>query len=32
VCEVPGLEDRPAQRVHIWNDPALAANPASAAW
>jgi len=32
VCEVPGLEDRPAQRVHIWNDPALAADPASAAW
>jgi len=32
VCEVPDLEDRPAQRVHIWNDPALAADPASAAW
>ena len=32
VCDVPDLEDRPAQRVHIWNDPALAADPASAAW
>lgn len=32
VCGVPELEDRPAQRVHIWNDPALAADPASAAW
>lgn len=26
VCEVPGLEDRPGQRVHIWNDPAAAAS------
>ena len=32
VCDVARLEDRPAQRVHIWNDPALAADPASAAW
>jgi len=32
VCDVAELEDRPAQRVHVWNDPALAADPASAAW
>jgi glucose-6-phosphate dehydrogenase assembly protein OpcA len=23
VCEVPGLAERPSNRVHIWNDPAL---------
>jgi glucose-6-phosphate dehydrogenase assembly protein OpcA len=28
VCEVPGLAERPAKRVHIWNDPAL--DPAAA--
>ncbi|PZS20617.1 MAG: glucose-6-phosphate dehydrogenase [Pseudonocardiales bacterium] len=32
VCDVPGLEDRLSQRVHEWNDPALAADPSSAAW
>lgn len=32
VCRVAGLDCRPAQRVHIWKDPALAADPASAAW
>ena len=32
VCEVPDLEDRPSQRTHVWNDPALADDPASAAW
>lgn len=32
VCQVAGLDCRPAQRVHIWKDPALAADPASAAW
>ncbi|MFN2518324.1 MAG: glucose-6-phosphate dehydrogenase assembly protein OpcA [Jatrophihabitantaceae bacterium] len=32
VCAVPGLEDRPSQRAHVWNDPALAADPSSAAW
>ena len=26
VCDVPGLVDRPANRVHIWNDPAAAAS------
>lgn len=26
VCEVPGLAERPANRVHIWNDPAAAAS------
>jgi glucose-6-phosphate dehydrogenase assembly protein OpcA len=32
VCEVSDLEGRLSQRVHIWNDPALAADPSSAAW
>ena len=32
VTDVPGLEDRPSQRTHVWNDPALAADPSSAAW
>ncbi|MEP7019917.1 MAG: glucose-6-phosphate dehydrogenase assembly protein OpcA [Pseudonocardiales bacterium] len=32
VCDVPDLEERLAQRVHIWNDPALADDPASVAW
>jgi glucose-6-phosphate dehydrogenase assembly protein OpcA len=26
VCEVPGLAERPATRVHIWKDPATAAS------
>lgn len=32
VCDVQGLEDRPSQRTHVWNDPALADDPATAAW
>jgi glucose-6-phosphate dehydrogenase assembly protein OpcA len=30
VCGLGGLAQRPAQRVHIWNDPALAASPGGA--
>jgi glucose-6-phosphate dehydrogenase assembly protein OpcA len=26
VCEVPGLAERPGNRVHVWNDPAAAAS------
>jgi glucose-6-phosphate dehydrogenase assembly protein OpcA len=29
VCDVPGLAERPANRVHIWNDPALSSGAAS---
>lgn len=31
VCDVPDIEERPAHRVHIWNDPALADDPKSVA-
>jgi glucose-6-phosphate dehydrogenase assembly protein OpcA len=32
VSGLPDLENRTAQRVHIWNDPALADGPAAATW
>ena len=31
VSGLTGLSDRPSQRVHIWNDPALADSPTTAA-